>query len=97
MFVDRASRLGYVYLQKTNTAFETLEAKEAFHQLFLDRGVVIRAYHSNNDIFRSNDWQKACKDERQQLTSAWVNAHFKNGMAEKRIRDLQDLTRTEII
>ena len=68
-FVDQASRLGYLYLQKTPN-FETLEAKASFQQYNLGKGAVIKAYHAKNDIFRPNDWQKACKDERQRLTFA---------------------------
>ena len=97
VFVDQASKLGYIYLQQTNSALEILEAKAAFQQHSLDRGVIIKAYHADNGIFKANDWQQACRNERQRLTFSGVNAHFTNGLAEKRIRDLQDLTRTELI
>ena len=63
----------------------------------MDTGVLIKEYHADNGTFRSNDWQKVCRDERQQLNLLEINSHFKNGMAEKRIRDLQDLTQTELI
>ena len=97
VFVDQASRLGYVYLQKTNTAFETLEAKASFQQHSLEIVIVIKTYHADNGIFRSNDWQQACKDETQRLTFAGVNTHFTNRMVEKIVRDIQDLTRAELI
>ena len=76
---------------------ETLEAKQAYQQHSLDKGVIIRAYHADNGIFKANDWQNACMKEGQKLIFAGVNAHFTNGLAEKRIRDLQDLTRTLLI
>jgi hypothetical protein len=76
---------------------ETLEAKAAFQQYASDKHITIKAYHADNGIFRANKWQIACKNERQQLTFAGVNAHHTNGLAEKRIRDLQDLTRTQLI
>ena len=60
----------------------------------MDRVVIIKAYHADNGVFKANDWKQACFNERQKLTFAGVNAHFTNGLAEKRIRDLQDLTRT---
>ena len=63
----------------------------------MDKGVVIKAYQADDQVFRSNKWQKVCRDERQQLNLLEINSHFKNGMAEKRIRDLQDLTQTELI
>ena len=39
VFVDQASKLGYVYLQKTATVEETLQAKKSFQQYSWDRGV----------------------------------------------------------
>ena len=97
VFVDHASRLGYVHLQKTSTAEETLEAKRAFERYSLDRGVTIKAYHADNGIFRANKWQQACIESKQRLSFTGVNAHHTNGMAEKRIRDLQDLTRAQML
>ena len=97
VFVDQASKLSYVYLQKTASVEETLEAKWAFQQHSLDKGVIIRAYHANNGMFKANDWQNACMKEGQKLTFVGANAHFINGLAEKIKRDLQDLTRTSLI
>ena len=39
VFVDQATRLGYVYLQKSATAEETILAKQAFEQFAANRGV----------------------------------------------------------
>ena len=89
VFVDQVSKLGYVYMQKTNNALEMFEAKKVFQQHSMDKGVVISTYHADNGIFRSNDWQTYCRDERQQLTFAGVNTHFTNRMAENRIRYIQ--------
>ena len=97
VFVDQASKMGYVYMQKTATCEETIEAKKAFEQHSLDHGVKIKAYHADNGIFRANEWQKSCRDSKQALTFTGVNSHHTNGHAEKRIRDLQDLTRTSLI
>ena len=54
IFVDQASKIGYVYLQKKNTAIENIEAKVSFQQHNMDKGVVIKAYHVDNTIFKSN-------------------------------------------
>ena len=84
-------------MQKLNNALETLEVKKEFQKHIMDKGVLIKSYHTDNGIFRSNNWQQACRDERQQLTFAGVNVHFTNRMTEKRIRDLQYLTYTDLI
>ena len=79
-------------MQKTSNVIEALDAKKSFQQHSLDRCVIIRDYHADNGIFKANDWQQACKDESQKLIFAGVNAYFTNGLAEKRIRDLQYLS-----
>ena len=56
VFVDQASRIGYIYIQKTNKALETLEAKAAFKQHSLDKGVIIKYYHADNSVFKANYW-----------------------------------------
>ena len=97
IFVDHYSGLGFVYLQKGSSAAETIEAKKAFERYAEARGVTIRAYHADNGIFKANEWQKECIRSNQQLTFAGVGAHHQNGRAEKRIRDLQEMTRTILV
>ena len=97
VFVDHYSNLSFVYLQKTASAAETLEAKKAFERYAATRGITIRAYHADNGIFKAQEWVKECIRSNQPLTFAGVGAHHQNGKAEKRIRDLQDMTRTILI
>lgn len=44
-----------------------------------------------------NKWRKACADKGQRLTFCGVNAHFQNGVAERRIRELQEQAQTNLI
>jgi hypothetical protein len=97
VYIDQVSRLSYTYLQKTATADETLEGKQAFEKYSEERGVRIRGYHADNGIFKANKWVLACRTKGQSLTFAGVNAHHQNGMAERRIRLLQELARTQLI
>ncbi len=97
VYVDQASRLSFVWLQKTATAEETLEGKTAFEQYAKDRGIIVQAYHADNGIFRAAKWVLACRTQGQSLTFAGVNAHHQNGIAERRIRTLQELARTMLI
>ena len=48
VYVDQSSRLGYVYLQKTTTAEETIKGKEAFVLYCKSNGVIVKAYHADN-------------------------------------------------
>eukprot|EP00978_Attheya_sp_CCMP212_P030428 scaffold111925_cov48-Attheya_sp.AAC.1 len=75
VFVDQYSRFSYVHLQNTATAAETIEAKKAFERYAKDSGIMIRAYHADNGVFRANDWVAACRGQAQALTFAAVGAH----------------------
>ena len=97
VYVDQVVKLSFTYLQKTATAEETSEGKEAFERYALDRGVTNQAYHADNGIFRANKWVADCVRKGQPLTFAGVNAHHQNGLAERRIREIQELARTMLI
>ena len=97
VFVDQYSKVGYVHLQKTATAEETIEAKTAFEQYAKSNSITVQAYHADNGIFRANLWRQACSSSGQALSFAGVNAHHQNGIAERRIRTLQDSTRTMLM
>jgi hypothetical protein len=89
--------LGYVHLQKTSTAEETLEAKAAWEAFARSHGLSIKAYHADNGIFKANKWVDSCKRDNQGLTFAGVNSHHENGIAERRIKEIQEGARTMII
>jgi hypothetical protein len=76
VYVDQASRLSFVWLQKTSTVDETLKVKTAFKQYANDRGVTIQAYHADNDIFHAYKRVMACRAQGQSLTFAGVNAQY---------------------
>ena len=97
VYVDQFTRLGFVYLQKTATTEETLEGKKAFEKYAAQNGVHIQHYHADNGIFKAHKWVEDCHLREQGLTFAAVNAHHTNGMAERRIRELQDAARTMLI
>ena len=97
VFVDQFGGLSYVYLQKSTTADETVLAKHAFERFAASHGVVIRHYHADNGRFADNKWRKDCSSKGQTLTFCGVNAHFQNGVAERRIRELQEHARTMLI
>jgi hypothetical protein len=97
VYVDQRSRFGYVHLQKTSSAEETIEGKNAFETYARKHGVTIKNYLADNGIFKANLWVRDCKEKGQGLTFAGVNAHHQNGVAERRIRELQDMARTMLI
>jgi hypothetical protein len=94
IFIDHKSRLGFVYLQHSTGAVETVEAKKAFEAYARSHGVTVRHYHADNGRFAENLWLAHCNQQQQSVTFCGVGAHFQNGVAEKRIRDLQESART---
>ena len=97
VFVDHFSGIGYVHLQRSTSATDTIEAKERFESWAETHGVAIQHYHADNGIFADNEFRKAVASKGQRLTFSGVNAHFQSGMAERRIRDLQDSARTMLL
>ena len=73
-----------------------MEAKKVFETYYRTYIVRIKHYHSNNGRFTDNAFQQAVKQEGQTITYCGVNAHFQNGKAEKRIKNLQEQTRKQL-
>ena len=65
VFVDQASRIGFLYLQKTCSAEETIEAKRAFEHYAANRGVRVQAYHADSGIFKAKKWIEECQKRKQ--------------------------------
>ena len=78
--------MGFIYLQKTCLAEEIIEAKRAIEKYAANRGGTIQAYNVDNGIFKAKKWMEEC-----------LNAHHQNGIAERRIRELQETTRVMLI
>lgn len=97
VFVDHYSGMSYIHLQKTQDAEETVEAKIAFERYAATMGVKVLNYHGDNGIFRANLWVQHCAKNDQGLTFAGVGAHHTNGMAERRIKELQNMTRASMV
>ena len=97
VFVDQHSRYTYVYLQQAIASAETVQAKHNFQHLAEDMGIRVHHYHADNGRFTDKGFVEDCQKQRQGLTYCGVNAHFINGIAEKKICGLQEQTRTMML
>jgi hypothetical protein len=97
VFVDHYSRWSYVHFQKSTSGAETVEAKRAFERLAASHNVRIRHYHADNGRFAENLFMQEIIPCGQTISFCGVNAHFQNGIAERRIRELQDQARTNLV
>lgn len=97
VFVDHFSGISFVYLQKSTSVAKTVEAKRAFERYAKVHGVKSRNYHADNGILIEAEFVKAVEEDQQTITYCAGNAHYQNGQAEKKIRDLQELARTMLL
>ncbi|KAG7357919.1 integrase core domain containing protein [Nitzschia inconspicua] len=97
VFVDHYSDLSYLVLQETDTTDETLAAKHSFEAFARTHAIRIQHYHADNGRFAENLWTDDIQKQGQTMSYCGVSAHWQNGIAEKRIKDLQDLARTQLI
>ena len=97
VFVDHSSRLSYVHLQNSLSSDETVQAKRAFEAYARSHGVNIKHYHADNGRFADNAFLDSIAKSGQTISYCGVNAHFQNGIAEKRIRDLQEQARKQLL
>jgi transposase InsO family protein len=71
------------------TSEETLKSKLAFEKFALSHGVNIIHYHADNGRFKDNLFMNSIEEKGQTISFSGVGAHHQNGIAEKRIGDLQ--------
>ena len=76
---------------------ETLKALAAFEAYSHHRGVTMQHYHTDNGRFTDRQFMEATSSKYQTVSFYGVNAHFQNGRAEQRIRDLQDQVRNVLL
>ena len=84
VFIDQYSRLSYIFLQQNIMSNETVQAKITFERYSEERGVHICHYHADNGRFADKDFIDNC-------------LLIINGIAKKRIGDLQEATRTSLL
>ena len=95
--MDQYSHYTYIYLQRSITSMETVQAKHSFECLAEDMEICIHHYHADNGWFADKGFVQDCHSQCQGLTYCGVNAHFQNGIAEKKICDLQEQIRTMML
>jgi hypothetical protein len=85
VFVDNYSGLSYIHLQQNLSSAETINAKDAFKAYAKPYNVTIQHYHADNGRFADNSFCQSCQEKQQTISFCGVNAHWQNGVAEKRI------------
>ena len=97
VFADHFSGLTYVHLMSSLSGDETVEAKQAFERFAAQHGVHVSHYHADNGRFADLKFMEAVKTSHQTLSFCGVGAHHQNGIAERRIRDITETSRTMLL
>ncbi len=97
VFYDASSKYLDVQLQVGFTATETIKSKLVFERMAADVGVKILSYHTDNGIYRSEEFLKELKEKGQGIKMSGVSAQFQNGAAESIIRSVIQSARTMMI
>jgi hypothetical protein len=72
-------------------------AKQAFEGYARSMGVRVQHYHADNGRFCENVYMNDMRAQGQTISFCGVNTHFQSGIAERRIREIQDGARTSLI
>eukprot|EP00956_Cyclotella_meneghiniana_P016664 scaffold26464_cov80-Cyclotella_meneghiniana.AAC.2 len=97
IYVDHASGKIFHFPQTSLSASETLREKQTVERAASDLGFRVKAYHSDNGIFASTEFQEHCNSLGQKLSYSGVGAHHQNGVAERSIGTVCRLARANII
>ena len=97
VFVDHYSDYTYVHMSESITSKETIIAKKAFEARSAMMGVEVKHYHCDNGRFADNAFKQSVVASNQTISYCGVNAHVQNGRAEKKIRDLRESARTQLL
>jgi hypothetical protein len=97
VFADHWSGLSYVHLMTSLNGDETIEAKQAFERFAAAHGVRVQHYHADNGRFAEQKFLDSVKHSNQTISFCGVGAHHQNGIAERRIKDLTESSRTMLL
>ena len=79
------------------TAEATTKANQAFERLEKTHNVVIKHYHADNGLFDTKLFKESVTLSNQTLSFCGVNAHYQNGKAERRIKEVTTGARTALL
>ena len=93
IFVNSMSSFRHVEHQLDFSGSETISTKQNFEKLSLDHGILVNSYKAANDVFKVNQFVSHIREHNQKLSYCGVNAHHKNGAAERAIRTVSECAR----
>ena len=96
--MDHATGYTRVFHQVSLSASETIRSKEHFEQDLRKQSCIkVKAYHTDDGIFKSAKFNKHLHDQSQHITFSGVGAKHQNGVAERAIKTITWLARAMMI
>jgi len=97
VFCDAASGMIHVEHQVTFSANDTIMAKNGFERFCKESGVTVKAYQTDNGVYKSMDFMRELADNAQAIRFSGVGAKWQNGIAENAIKIITTKARTMMI
>jgi hypothetical protein len=97
IFVNSYSDFTFIWNQTTTNAEQTLGAKQAFERFASANNIHIHHYHADKGQFAEPTFVNAISSKGQTTSFSGVGAQHQSGVADRRIRDLQDSARAMLI
>jgi len=97
LFFDIASQFIFICHQISLGTTDTLMSKSQFEHEAAHCGITVDHYHTDNGIFTKSQFCDALLSANQGHTISGVGAHHQNGLAERAIKTIQDMTRTMML
>ena len=97
IFVDHASSYIHVEHQLGFSASETIRAKQSFENFAFDHNVIIENYLADNGVFSKSKFLQHIWDHEQKINFCGVNAHHQNGVVERAVKTISELSRSLLL
>ena len=97
LYVDHASGKIFHHPQTDLSATSTIHGKQLVEAAAREIGRTVKAYHSDNGVFSSQEFKAHCTSLGQCITFSGVGAHHQNGVAERSIQTVSKLARVNLI
>jgi transposase InsO family protein len=97
IYVDHASGKIFHYPQVSLDSESTIRGKQMLESEAASVNVKVKKHHSDNGIFAKSAFKDHCKSQGQSTSFSGVGAHHQNGVAERSIRTISGMARSNLL